>query len=209
MKIAICMWYDDKIKEYADISRQINQRYCDTHGYDFIVSHENHFFDRHPAWERFPMIQSILDEGIYDYVVYIDADACFRHSCSRSLETIIAENADKHIIFTGDPEYILCTGFLIFKNSQISADFIGSVIDAEYSKTMFYKHPWEQHSTICCYQRNLFNIQAESIIISYGILQSFAPEKYPDSLIIHFERRSTEVRVEALTAEAAANNIIT
>ena len=135
------MWYDDKIKEYADISRQINQRYCDTHGYDFIVSHENHFFDRHPAWERFPMIQSILDEGIYDYVVYIDADACFRHSCSRSLETIIAENADKHIIFTGDPEYILCTGFLIFKNSQISADFIASVIDAEYSKTMFYNTP--------------------------------------------------------------------
>ena len=204
----MCMWYDDTIKEYADISRKINQRYCDTRGYDLIVSHKKHFFDRHPAWERFPMVQSILEEGTYDYVVYIDADACFRNTCSLSLESIIATNTDKHIIFTGDPEYILCTGLLVFKNSPISTGFIASVIDATYSKAWFYKHPWDQHSTICCYQRNLFNIQSESSIIPYGILQSFAPEKYPDSLIIHFERRSKDVRVKALTAEAD-NNIIT
>ena len=34
MKIALVMWYNDKIKEYADINYKINYEYCKKFGYD-------------------------------------------------------------------------------------------------------------------------------------------------------------------------------
>jgi len=35
------MWYDNEIKEYADIFRKINERYCDRHNYDFFIVIKN------------------------------------------------------------------------------------------------------------------------------------------------------------------------
>jgi hypothetical protein len=35
----VCTWYDNGIKKYADIAKDINQKYCDLHGYDLIVDH--------------------------------------------------------------------------------------------------------------------------------------------------------------------------
>ena len=39
-KIGIVMWYDENIKEYADITSKINTMYCKKYNIDFITSHE-------------------------------------------------------------------------------------------------------------------------------------------------------------------------
>ena len=101
-KIAVCTWYDDNIKEYADITSEINQKYCDKNNYDYIVNHTRRLKDRHPAWERFALFTKLFKN--YDYVVWIDADACFRydHPNQSLLRDIIHKNKDKDIIFSYD-----------------------------------------------------------------------------------------------------------
>ena len=66
-KIAICMWYDDAIKEYGDIAKKKNQKYCDINGYDLIFSNKKNLMDRHPAWERLPLLLETLKTNKYDY----------------------------------------------------------------------------------------------------------------------------------------------
>ena len=38
MNICICMYYDPKIKSFADINYKINEIYCRKYGYDIIKS---------------------------------------------------------------------------------------------------------------------------------------------------------------------------
>jgi hypothetical protein len=201
LSIAVCMWYDDKIKDYAELSRKINDYYCDLHGYDFIVSHKQHFTDRHPAWERLPLLLELTNDK-YDYIVYIDADACFRIDNLHEpnlLEDVIMNHYKCDIIFTGDPVFKLCTGLLIIKNTQRSIDFIQAVIDEPSMKDKYYKRCWDQDSTIHCYNENKCNIQNNSVIVPFGILQTFNNNiDFRSSLIIHFEQRDTATRIREL-----------
>ena len=75
MKIAVCMFYDDNIKEYSDITRSINDIYCRKHGIDLIVSKTARKSERKPHWERIYLILVHLSN--YDYMVWIDSDAFF------------------------------------------------------------------------------------------------------------------------------------
>lgn len=38
LEIGIFMWYDNNIKEYAEINYKINKIYCDKYGYTLIKS---------------------------------------------------------------------------------------------------------------------------------------------------------------------------
>ena len=56
---------------------KINQKYCDNNNYDYIVDHTRRLKDRHQSWECITLLKKLLNK--YDYVVWIDADACFRY----------------------------------------------------------------------------------------------------------------------------------
>ena len=36
-RVAVCMWYNEGICKYADLTRQMNQRFCDDNGYTLVV----------------------------------------------------------------------------------------------------------------------------------------------------------------------------
>ena len=48
-KICICTWYDDNIKDFSDITSELNLNYCKKYGYDYIVDHTRRLPERHQS----------------------------------------------------------------------------------------------------------------------------------------------------------------
>ena len=61
--------------EYFPWSEWINRRYCERHGYTYVVRRDQPRTDRHVIWHK---ISVILDElRDCDYLLFVDADAVF------------------------------------------------------------------------------------------------------------------------------------
>ena len=118
MKIAVLMWYDDRVKDYAENCYKINKVYCDRHNYDLIKSSERTYKFRKPHWERFPLILKHIKQ--YDYVVWMDGDAFF-YNISPPIENII-NKYKKEILFSTDDDPVnpppVNSGVLILKNTE-------------------------------------------------------------------------------------------
>jgi hypothetical protein len=200
-KIAICTWYDDNIKKYADITSKINQKYCDKNNYDYIVDHTRRLKDRHPAWERFALFTKLLNK--YDYVVWIDADACFRydHSNQNLLRDIINQNEDKDIMFSydhpRDPNQIN-SGFIIIKNTEYSKQLCNEIIHNKNQRcTSHYHSPtWDQECVRYLHNNNINSLKEKSIILPFELLQTFFINENKDSLIIHISGQDTQTRID-------------
>ena len=201
MNICICMWYDDKIKEYADLSKEINQKYCDLHNYILLIGHDKYFNNRHVAWEKIYFVYKNLKS--FDYIVWIDADAFFRidNLEFNMLETIINIYINKDLIFSEDIPFngIINSGIFIVKNTDYSHKFLETIINTkdESCKKYFLKNNWEQECIRYYYNIDNNNLKGHSTIIKYGILQDFDNDS-SNSLIIHFAGRNNKYRKEQL-----------
>ena len=130
--IAVCSWYDDGAKSYGDITKQINLKWANDQNayYERITkdppeseSQTKYVFDiytsedpytefienKKPHWNRIPMLKEYLykktgDEYDYQYVMWLDADACFRidNSYKDLFESIVSKYECKDIIFSAD-----------------------------------------------------------------------------------------------------------
>tara|TARA_Y100000389_G_C17360468_1_gene463471 strand:- start:66 stop:890 length:825 start_codon:yes stop_codon:yes gene_type:complete len=124
MRIAICTWYNDGAS-YGKISNEINKYWANTQGYDIDVIGSSKSYEytmgKKPHWNRLPMLDEYLNKmenGVYyyDYVMWLDADACFRvnNSDMNVLERILDKYSDKDFIFSEDKnEYIKYNNLLI------------------------------------------------------------------------------------------------
>ena len=61
--------------EYFPWSEWINRRYCERHGYDYVVRRDEPRSDRHVVWHKVPVILDELRDC--DYLLFLDADAVF------------------------------------------------------------------------------------------------------------------------------------
>ena len=210
------MWYDDPIKEYADISYTINKKYCDSNGYDLIYSCKRNLPDRHQAWERFPMLLEILNEDRYDYVMWIDADACFNIDCDTSLETVISLSNNKDILLSSDnnldPNIPINTGVMILKNTIFAKQFLSKVINSEnieQCRSKFNKRLWEQDCVTYLFNNNA-EMKGRSVIYEYGILQLFTPDininTACDPIVFHYMSLPHSERISKLKKKL--NNIL-
>jgi len=204
-KIAVCMWYDKAIKDYGNIAKKINKVYCKKHKYDLIYSKKRLLPERHPSWECIPLLLNTLKTNKYDYVIWIDADACFNSKSTNTIENIINSNKDKDVIFSGDHHtFIINCGFMILKNSDISEQFCKNIINSRKRKECriyFNKPVWEQSCIIDLYKNNIDNIKNHSVIIPYKILQIFPrrhKNKIENSIVIHYTGTTKEIRIKEL-----------
>jgi hypothetical protein len=136
VNILILTAYTDNIRwnnygkcDYGDYASTNHLDYSNLHGYTYLkkIVKDDDFSDIHPTWIK---IKSIINElPNYDYVVWIDADAVFVDK-NLKIEDLINNQADltipKHeedentgIVWTG-----LTTGFMIWKNSEWSINFL-------------------------------------------------------------------------------------
>jgi len=169
------MWYNDPIRNYADINYAINKIYCDKYGYDIIRSHEKMYKDRHAAWERVPLILKHIEQ--YDYVIWIDADAHF-YVDSPGITNIIEKYSTHNFIFSGDlnnkTSGEINTGVFIVKNNPASIVFLNELA---YNNDLHKKNPfpkwWDQGVVRYMYTNNILDIRQNSVTVPYGILQHF------------------------------------
>ncbi len=212
-KVAICMWYNDKIRAYADLTRQLNQLYCDKYGYELIVDSKDRIPDSAKealpkfatyACQRIPLVKEILDLKRHDYVVWIDADAAFRPGQDRTLHQILLDNLYQDVIFSADREGSINSGVLIFKNTLYTRRLLGywdfrdtPVPHKCYTEGLrYFPTGADQGCVRHTYYDNILDLQSHSIILPMGIIQSLMRMDFPKSLIFHAAGTDTEQRVE-------------
>lgn len=118
-------WNDYGKCDYGDFASQNHLEYANKHGYSYIkkIVDDNNYQDWHPTWIKIDVIKTYLK--LFDYVVWIDADAVF-YNQDITIEDLIEENIDlilpkleidrnSDIMWTHTT-----TGFMIWKNSQWS-----------------------------------------------------------------------------------------
>ena len=180
IKIALCMWYDDNIKEYADITYKINKLYCNNHNIELIKSSNRQIANRKPHWERLPLLINTINTNKYDYVIWLDADACLNLECEYDLYDLIEKYKDKDIIFSGDiniqHEYQINSGVIILKNSNYSKKILDYWMTEECFKNKIDGFN-DQGCLRYSLKINYENLNNNSVIIPYGDLQKFSIEK--------------------------------
>jgi hypothetical protein len=195
MRICVVMFYDDNIKNYGDINYEINKNYCKKYGLDIIVSHKKTYDDnRHPAWERLPLLLKYIDN--YDYMIWIDADAFFYPDADNIVD-FINKNSDFNFIFSNDITGLnVNTGIFIVKNSDYSKEFLERwAYDDSLFENNTYPHWWDQGVLIAIINNNLLDIKNNSICIDYGILQEFYPNEFTKAYIYHLAGIDCNTRV--------------
>jgi hypothetical protein len=172
MRVAVVMFYDDTIREYGDITLQINRFYCQKHGLDLICGNDKRYENRHPAWERLPLMLEYLSK--YDYLVWIDADAFFYYH-STSIVDFIKSNPNPDFLFSQDfGNRNLNTGIFVVKNSNYAHMFLNKwAYDEELYKLNPYPQWWDQGVLIKMLEYNTLDIQKHSSSYDYGVLQHF------------------------------------
>jgi asparagine synthase (glutamine-hydrolysing) len=200
-KTCVLMFYDDAISDYGDINYKLNKKYCDKYSLDLILSHEKKYDNRHPAWERLPMILKYISE--YEYLIWIDADAFF-YSDAENIMDIIEKNKEASFIFSKDFEIAqdrleenINTGIFIIKNTKYSYSFIEKwAYDEDLYIKNSYPHWWDQGVLMDMYDNNVMDIQNNSICLDFGILQHFNKEEIiSKQLVLHLAGTDKETRI--------------
>ena len=174
MKLCVVMWFNNDIKEYAEINYIINKKYCNNYGYDIIKSNEQ-TTSRSVVWERIPLVIKHLSN--YDYVMYIDSDAIFLKD-SPPITNLIECHSEKLFILSNDIDDIdnkvnenINAGVFIVKNNPISYQ----ILDKWYNEPQGN----DQETLRYMVENNLLKIKEYSVLIPYGTLQNFpqCPQK--------------------------------
>ena len=222
-RVAVCMWYNEGIYKYADLTRQLNQRYCDAHGYTLVVDSA----DRIPSsvrvdmtqfewctWQRMPQLVEVMNSDAFDWVVWIDADAAFRPPSSGErgddkLRKLLFTYRDLDVVFSADHprDPFLNCGVMAFRNTAFSRQLLNYYNLATASR--FAAHACvvggksydgnKYHDQSCVrqsYVNNVLELKNHSVIVPYGLVQTFHMDdrKYPNAMIMHVSGTSADAR---------------
>jgi len=204
-KICVVMWYNEKIKEFAELCYNINKMYCNKYGYTIIKSCKERSKEKNKTFEKFPLILKYLKK--YDYVIWIDADAHFFLD-SGDISELINIFPDKDFILSGDKDlgkqncipikntFIterseINAGVIIVKNTKYAKETLKHWIQSEslmerrhgkytlynLPKFIYQKQMGDQGIIRLYYYENINNFCNHSTIIPLGIIQTFSFEK--------------------------------
>jgi hypothetical protein len=141
MRICILTSYTDHIRwdnygkcDYGNFTSLNHHEYSNKHGYSYIkeiVKNED-YNDWHPTWIKIDVLKKYLP--LYDYIVWIDADAVFVNQDVK-IEDFIDGNIDLVIPkleldrVSGNMWTHTTTGFMIWKNSEWSKNILNLLWD--------------------------------------------------------------------------------
>jgi hypothetical protein len=137
--IAIITSYTNHIRwdnygkcDYGDFSSLNHHEYANKHGYSYVkkIVNDEDYKDWHPTWIKIDVIRTYLP--IFDYIVWIDADAVF-HNKEIKVEDFIENDVDLVIPkleidrVSGIVHTNTTTGFMIWKNSEWSLNILNEL----------------------------------------------------------------------------------
>ena len=111
--------------DYGDFASLNHHEYANKHGYSYVkkIVNNNDYLNWHPTWIKIDVLRTYLP--IFDYVVWIDADAVFRNQEVR-IEDFIEDGIDLILPkleidrVSGNVWTSTTTGFMIWRNSEWS-----------------------------------------------------------------------------------------
>jgi hypothetical protein len=140
-RICIITSYTDHIRwddygkcDYGDFASLNHHEYSNKHGYSYIkeIVKNDDYIDWHPTWIKIDVLKKYLP--LYDYIVWIDADAVFVNQ-DITIENLIVGNVDLVIPkleldrVSGNMWTHTTTGFMIWKNSEWSNNVLNLLWD--------------------------------------------------------------------------------
>lgn len=140
-RICILTSYTDNIRwdnyskcDYGDFASINHHEYANKHGYSYIkeIVQDSQYSDWHPTWIKIDVLRKFLP--LYDYVVWIDADAVFVNQ-EIKIEEFILDGVDLVIPkMEVDRENNISwthttTGFMVWKNSEWSINTLNTLWD--------------------------------------------------------------------------------
>jgi hypothetical protein len=138
-KICILTSYTDHIRwndygkcDYGDFASLNHHEYSNKHGYSYVkeIVKNDDYLDWHPTWIKIDVLKKYLP--LYDYVVWIDADAVFVNQ-EIKIEDMITDNVDLVIPklevdrVSGNMWTHTTTGFMVWKNSEWSHNILNEL----------------------------------------------------------------------------------
>jgi hypothetical protein len=152
-KICIITSYTDHIRwddygkcDYGDFASLNHHEYSNKHGYSYIkeIVKNDDYIDWHPTWIKIDVLKKYLP--LYDYVVWIDADAVFVNQDIK-IEDLISDGVDLVIPklemdrVSGNMWTHTTTGFMIWKNSEWSNNMLNTLWSEpkDYRFTFFHE----------------------------------------------------------------------
>lgn len=139
--ICILTSYTDHIRwdnygkcDYCDYASNNHHEYANLHGYSYLkkIVKDVDYKDWHPTWIKIDVLRNFLP--LFDYVVWIDADAVF-YDKGIKIESFIEDEVDLVIPKlemdrnSGNVWTHTTTGFMIWKNSEWSKNILNELWD--------------------------------------------------------------------------------
>jgi hypothetical protein len=193
--IAIITSYTDHIRwdnygkcDYGDFASLNHHEYSNKHGYSYIkkiVKNED-YSDWHPTWIKIDVLKKYLP--LYDYVVWIDADAVFVNQDIK-IEDLINDGVDLVIPklemdrVTGNMWTHTTTGFMIWKNSEWSNNMLNTLWSEpkDYRFTFFHE---QSRLDELIYDK--FTVQGGENILNKNIDDIETPVKLDNIMILPY-----------------------
>ena len=152
-RICIITSYTDHIRwddygkcDYGDFASLNHHEYSNKHGYSYIkeIVKNDDYSNWHPTWIKIDVLKKYLP--LYDYVVWIDADAVFVNQ-NIKIEDLISDGIDLVIPklemdrVSGNMWTHTTTGFMIWKNSEWSNNMLNTLWSEpkDYRFTFFHE----------------------------------------------------------------------
>jgi lipopolysaccharide biosynthesis glycosyltransferase len=155
MKLKIITAYDDGYKDVGDLSAKSIALYAFANNFEFEIFNVN-TFDRPPAWIKIYLLIQEIKSNKYDYILWVDADACFIRVDKNILDEV---RPDKDIYLVnhlctigrldGCPGLSLqCerpnTGVMLVKASNWSTQFLETI----WQQEEFINHGWWEQAAL-------------------------------------------------------------
>lgn len=121
-------------RQAVSLGLENKKKYCELHGYDFIVREEALDPSRPPSWSKILLMDELMATTSYKWIFWTDADSLIMNSAIR-LEDLIDERYN--MVITVDFNSI-CAGEFFMKNCDWSRQFLKII----YGHTECITHRW-------------------------------------------------------------------
>jgi hypothetical protein len=192
MKLCVLTSYDRIYIPVREITGPVNQKYCESHGYEFLIHPCEKKTWPEKVWEKIPLLLENL--AYYDWVMWLDSDAIIMNHSIR-LERIISMVQDWDDLIISCDEHGLNSAVFLIRNSGWSHEFLKRV-DAKKDEYLSHRYP-EQEA-----------MESEAFIPGEGhvaanmpawLLNEFWCTWMPGDFIVHHAGGSVEDKVKGLT----------
>lgn len=118
--------YENRSSPAITSFRKLNEKYARHHGYKFFFfreHHEDQSTGYPPYWIKIKLLFDALNTDQWDYVVWIDSDACLCNSAIGISALFTIFNPDACFLMIGDDVSTFNAGFFIIRSSEKGKEF--------------------------------------------------------------------------------------